>query len=509
MAGGKETPRQRMMGILYLVLLGLVALSVPDNLLDAFKNIRSSLDLSTGNVKKGISDTYSSFAASKKDQEARTAPILKKAKEATAISDALDKYVEALRDTLVAAGGGINPSTNDVSARENLDISARLMINQKKGEVLKDKIEETRNQLMALLSDKEKQGVNFSLNAVAPKVTVGPQKTWEEAYFGDGIPLGATLTTLAKIQTDTKNAESEVVKKILGEADQAVVTLDTFQGVAVAPSSYIIQGQPYTADIFLTAYDSKSNPTITINGSPIPVANGKGKYTVNTSTEGIVKYSGSIVVKDPNGGPDKHYDIPQQTYQVSRPSAVVSPTKMNVLYIGLPNPLAVSAPGIPKEALSLSMSGGSISGKNGEYTATVSSPGEAKVNVSATIGGKTTQLGTNLFRIKRIPDPVAEFAGTSGGTQNTATIQGQSYIFATLKDFQFDTKFNVKSYKITIIRPRQDAVTTNGYGNALSPEVKSKLKLVSPGTRIIIDDIYAVGPDKTDRLLNSISIKAN
>src|ERR1700756_3598007 len=99
MAGGKQTPRQRMMGILYLVLLGLVALSVPDNLLDAFKNIKNSLDTSTGNVDKGIKTTYSSFEAGKlKEQHDRALKYYNDAKKATAISNDLYNYVQSLRD---------------------------------------------------------------------------------------------------------------------------------------------------------------------------------------------------------------------------------------------------------------------------------------------------------------------------------------------------------------------------------------------------------------------------
>ena len=509
MAGGKQTPRQRMIGILYLVLLGLIALNVPDSLLDAFKNITISLDSSSHNVTSGVQGAIDNFKATKlKEQPARATLILGKAEKAQAIAESLVSYVQSLRDLLVKEGGGINPNINDVDARDNLDISPRMMINQRRADTLKDKIEETKTELMNTLEPKEQEGVKFSLNADAPPASLGVTKTWQEAYFGDGIPLGATITTLAKIQTDTKNAENEVVKRILGRLDQALVTLDTFEGVAVAPTSYVISGQPYTADIFLTAYDSKSNPTITINGSPIPVADGKGKYTINTSKDGKFTYSGQIVVKGPDG--EKKYPLPTQTYQVALPSAVVSPDKMNVLYIGLPNPVSISAPGVPKESLRVSMTGGSITGLGEHWVANVSTLGNATVNVSAELDkGKVSFLGKTLFRVKRIPNPVAMFAGTSGGSQNTPTLQGQGFIFATLKDFEFDAKFHIKSYKLYIIRPRQDAVVVSGYGDALSQEVKDKLRLGTPGTRLIFDDIYAVGPDKTDRLLNSITIKAN
>jgi len=362
--------------------------------------------------------------------------------------------------------------------------------------------------LLGLLTPKEQEGVSFSLNALDPPPSLGVSKSWQEAYFGDGIPLGATLTTLAKIQTDTKNAENEVVKRILGRMDQALVTLDQFQGVAVAPTSYVIAGQPYSAEIFLTAYDSKSNPTITINGSSIPVSEGKGKYTVNTSREGIFTYNGSIVVKGPDGS--KTYSLPTQTYQVARPSAVVSPDKMNVLYIGLPNPMSVSAPGIPKENLRLSMTGGSISGSNGHYIATVNSIGTATINVSGELTkGKTSVLGSSIFRVKRIPDPKAQFAGKSGGNTSAANIRAQDRVFARLDNFEFDAKFNVTRFTLLIAKPRQDAITLSATGSELTSAMKSFMNNVTPGTTVVFKDIIAVGPDGTQRGLDPIVLSAN
>jgi len=509
MAGGKQTPRQRMIGIMYLVLLGLIALNVPDSLLDAFKNITQSLDTSKGNVTKGINDTYATFEATKlKEQHDRAFPIYQRAKKASDVAKALNDYVQSLRDELVKEGGGINPVINDVDARDNLDISPRIMITDKKADDLKDKINSTRQQLLGLLTPKEQEGVSFSLNALDPPPSLGVSKSWQEAYFGDGIPLGATLTTLAKIQTDTKNAENEVVKRILGRMDQALVTLDQFQGVAVAPTSYVIAGQPYSAEIFLTAYDSKSNPTITINGSSIPVSEGKGKYTVNTSREGIFTYNGSIVVKGPDGS--KTYSLPTQTYQVARPSAVVSPDKMNVLYIGLPNPMSVSAPGIPKENLRLSMTGGSISGSNGHYIATVNSIGTATINVSGELTkGKTSVLGSSIFRVKRIPDPKAQFAGKSGGNTSAANIRAQDRVFARLDNFEFDAKFNVTRFTLLIAKPRQDAITLSATGSELTSAMKSFMNNVTPGTTVVFKDIIAVGPDGTQRGLDPIVLSAN
>jgi gliding motility-associated protein GldM len=511
MAGGKQTPRQRMMGILYLVLLGLVALSVPDSLMDAFKNIKLSLDTSTGNVKKGIDDTYSTFKATKlKDEPVRAAPILKRALDASKTADDLNNYVQALRDQLMEAGGGINPTTGDVEKRDNLDLSPDIMINNKKGEELRQKINETRDKLKSFLKDdKERAGVNFSLNAEAPELRNGLHKTWEEAYFGDGIPLGATLTTLAKIQTDTKNAENEVVKKILGEASQAAVNLDQFAAVAVAPTSYVLVGQPYTAEVFLTAYDSKLSPNITVGGSPLSVEAGKGKYSGSTSTPGPHTWSATVSFKD-NDGKMNTYTTAPQTYMVAKPSAVVSPDKMNVLYIGVPNPVSVSAPGVPKEALRVSMSGGNISGSGENYTVTVNTIGTATINVSGElVKGKVSSLGSSVFRVKRIPPPKAEFAGKSGGNTTAANIKGQDYIFAKLENFEFDAKFNVTHYTLIISKPRQDFIILTGSGGTLTAAMHAALNNVTPGTTVIFKDIVAVGPDGIQQGLDPIAISAN
>lgn len=513
MAGGKETPRQRMIGILYLVLLGLIALNVPDSLLDAFKNISDSLNISKSNVQTGIDNTFGSFEKTKlKDQPERAQPLYDRAKEASKTANDLNNYIESLKKTLIDASGGFDEKTGDYKGRDNLDVSSDVMINKKNAEVLKEKIEQTKTKLLGLLDPEDRANTKLSLETNDPPKRPGyAERHWAEAYFGDGIPMGASMTSLTKIEADAKNAESEVVKKILGKVDQAVINLDKFSAVAVAPSSYIIAGQPYTAQVFLTASDSKSNPDITVGGAKLPTNDGKGSYSVSTSGEGIHTWIGTITVKQ-NDGTTKTYSTGPQTYQVARPSAVVSPDKMNVLYVGVPNPVSVSAPGIPKEKLRLSISGGSISGSAGKYVANVTSPGStAKITVSGeTSPGKSQVLGVQDFRVKRIPDPKAQFAGKSGSASTSAgNIKAQDRVFARLENFDFDAKFNVTRFSLTVIKPRQDPINLSTTGADLSGAMRSALATISPGALVVFDNIIAVGPDNTQRGLDPIILHAN
>jgi gliding motility-associated protein GldM len=508
MAGGKQTPRQRMMGILYLVLLGLIALDVPDSLLDAFKHISDSLTASKTNVQLGIDQTFKAFEATKlKEEHVRALPIYNKALKAKQLSDDLNEYLETLKKKFIQAAGDIDPATGDYGGRENLDVSVHMMINdQRYAYELHKKIDETRNGLLALLSPKEQEGVNLSLDAPAPPHINGfPNKDWENANFGEGIPMAAAMTALIKIQSDTKNAENEVVKKILGEVDQAVVTLDKFNAVAVPNSNYVIAGQPYTAQIYLSAYDSKSNPTITVDGSSVHTSNGVGTYTTIASGDGVKTWTGSLVVNKVNGG-TQSYPI-GGSYTVAKPSAVVSPDKMNVLYIGVPNPVTVSAPGVPTSNLKLSISGGSLSGgTGGHYTADVKTLGTAKITVT---GDKGLVLGTSEFRVKRIPDPKPEFAGKSGGNTSAANIRAQDKVFAKLDNFDFDAKFSVTRFTLLIAKPRQDAIILSTTGSELSSAMRSAMSTVTSGTTIVFKDIVAVGPDGSQRGLDPIVISAN
>jgi len=506
MAGGKETTRQKMINIMYLVLIAMLALNVSDSVLNAFKNLNDSLGTAKNNSQTSVDQLFRTFVATKlKESRVRAQPILDTAKLAKQYADELAKYVEDIKAEMIKQGEGIDQETGDVVKRADLDITPRMMINQGRAKALKAKIKETRAKLIGLLNKRDQSMVTFTLDAPDPKnAGLGHPKTWEDANFGDGTPLTAGLTVLTKIQADTRSAETEIVKKIFGKMDQALVTLDRFSAVAVAPTSYVLQGQPYTADVFLTASDSKSNPTITINGSPIQVIDGKGKYSVIASGEGLHTWNGTIMVRQTDGNL-KPYPV-QGQYMVAKPSAVVSADKMNVLYIGVPNPVSVSAPGVAKESIHVSMSGGELSGSGGHYIASVKSIGTAKLTVT---GEKGQVLGSTEFRVKRIPPPKAVFAGKSGGSTSSANIKGQDRIFAKLENFDFDARFNITHFTLVLVKPRQDAIIVSGSGNVLSANMHNALNSVSPGSTVVFRDIVAVGPDGIQQEIDPIVLTAN
>jgi gliding motility-associated protein GldM len=506
MAGLKETPRQKMMGILYLVLLGLAATTVTDHVLDAFHNLTVSLKTSSDNVKVSVDQVMSSFEAGKlKNEPERAKPVWDKANQVKSAVADLNKLIEDIKSELTKAGGGETPN-GDVADRADIDISPRMMVRKKRAADLKSKIETTRKTILDALPEKDRAVTKIALDAQdSPRGKGGVKSSWEESNFGEGIPLTAAITALTKIQADMRNSEAEAIKKILGDVDKAVINLDQFNAVAIAKSSYILVGQQYQADVFLTASDSKSNPSVSVGGQALKVEGGKGKYVVTASREGEFKWSGTVRVKMADGT-EKEYKTEEQSYTVAPPSAVVSPDKMNVFYIGVPNPVSISAPGFSKNSLKVSISAGEITGSNGSYVVKVSNPGKVTVTVTGTLeGGKSTTLGTSEFRIKRIPPPRVKFSGKAGGRLSVGEAKVQNRIFAILEDFDFEAAFNIQHFKLYIVKPRSDAQVFEATNNSFTPAMTAAMSSIVSGSRIIFDDIIAVGPDGVKRPLDPIT----
>jgi len=506
MAGGRETTRQRMINIMYLVLLAMLALNVSDTILNAFKNINDSLDASRSNVSSGLDQLFSAFQNTElKNKPERAKPLWDKANQAKAYAEELNKEIQRLKDEFKTAGGGISEETGDFVLRENMDIAQDIMINKKEGNKLKARINDTRHKLIQLLDEKDRASVSFSLEAKDPAKPIGAKNTWEEVNFGEGTPLTAANTILTKIQSDLKNAEAEVVKKLFSALNPNQMTLDRFKAVAVPSGSYVIQGQPYKAEVFLTASDSKSNADISVNGSPLTVKDGVGTYTGSTNSVGSFTWKGTIRVKQADGEV-KTYETQPITYQVAKPSATVSSTNLNVIYAGIPNPFSISAPGFSLESLKASISGGSLSGSAGKYMVNV--PGsligkEVTISVSGTTDGKTLSLGSNVFRVKPVPNPVAKFAGKMGGPISGNRLADHE-VSAVMENFEFDINIKVIKFTVTVVKPRQDAQPYYCTGDTFNAQARAALANLPSRSVVYIDNIVAQMPDGRTPTLNTM-----
>jgi gliding motility-associated protein GldM len=354
----------------------------------------------------------------------------------------------------------------------------------------------------------------------------GIKETWEQQNFYH-LPLAAVITNISKMQADLKNVEAECISQLSGASGKIAIKFNQLSAKVVAASSYIQAGQPYKADIFLAAgstdfkednmqiligaqYDS-INKKLLSEGTPVKLEAGQGKYESTIASQGLQSYTGVIKFKKPTGEFD-YYPFSGE-YMVAAPSVAVSPDKMNVFYIGVPNPISVSAAGVSPTDLVVNISGGGakMSPKGGgKFEVTCSAAGECNISVSAKTKDGTKPQGPPIkFRVKKIPDPIAKIGGKLGnGTVEFKKVElaGIGGILADLPGFDFDARFIVKSFVITaVVKGNLKEFPISG--NNLSSEAKTVIQGLGQGGKFFIENIKASGPDGSVRTLPNVSIK--
>lgn len=558
MAGVKETPRQKMIGMMYLVLTALLALNVSKEILDAFITINDGLETTKVTFDGKLNQQYAAFAASFNENPQKYGPAHEKAQELKAAADELVAHIDLIKAKMIARTEGLEldqviakgPLGTDtilnllyVAGKDNYDVNTNLMVGSNPETPLEGVHEDGNNytarNLRNMLSDygKKLQGMiqgNDALASVLDSLFTYPEEmrdasgtkvNWESLNFYH-VPLAATTTILSKLQSDVRNAESDVLSNLFQDVEKASFKFTELQAVVIPEKTYVLEGDSFRADVFLAAYDNTNLPEITLaeqgyeipedmeeipegKGSKVKVgSDGFGQVRISASGIGDKSWEGVIKFKKPDGSGYvyKKYDI---NYEVARPSLVVSPTKMNVLYRGIDNPIAISVPGISADALTASISTGSLSKQSdGTYIARVKSGTEAVVSVNANIGGASKSMGSFTFRLKSVPDPVAKFAG-KGPADNTvkqSELTAALGVIADLQDFVFDLKFPVRSFDIVVIMGG-DVKRLSSSSNRLTADQKELLRQVRRNQVIIVENIRATAPDGSVRKLGSINLR--
>lgn len=285
-----------------------------------------------------------------------------------ATSKELDAYIQAIIDTMITTSGGYltDPETGQITDKlkgeKDKTITTRVLVDRPAGENLKAKILEYQKKYLAFFDPEDVATYGDDVALVIDDETwkKKKKKSWSNMNFNH-MPLQAALPILRKFQNDNKNSEATVLNYLANKVGTTTdVVLDKFTVVSAAKKSYVIKGDTYEADIFLSAFagaDSKTGISISVDGRALPVdAEGVAKYNASASSVGIKKYSANINVLNPVTNETQTFKK-EFEYEVGERSVSVSATKMNVFYMGVPNPVEVSAAGVPSAQVNVSMSG--------------------------------------------------------------------------------------------------------------------------------------------------------
>jgi gliding motility-associated protein GldM len=498
MAGLPRDPRQKMINVMYLVLTAILALNVSNEVITAFKVVDKSLITSNNNIAASNNTLYKSLEEKLTEpQSQEKAKIWEpKAMQAKKLSSDMDNYINGLKADLLKAADlrmkwNGKDSVQDYR-EDNLDASTRLFETNGKGEELKKKLDQYKESMLNIDPSIRKQFENnFPVNTDTKdfKTREGHSKDFTQTYF-HMTPTVAALTMLSKFQNNIKNAENMVVTYCHSQIGAVEVHMDKTNVIVGANSTYLMPGQELVVTAGVGAYSSSVKSNISINGQPISMVNGQGQYktTVSGAGDHTIQISGSFIGEDGKPVP-VHETV---NYTVGTPGgAAVMLDKMNVFYIGVPNPVTISS-GTGWDKTRVSMSGGSLSpsGGPGKYTVRVSQIGKASITVNA--DGKAS---TYDFRVKRIPDPVVKVGPSGGGRIQSVVFKNQSFARADLENFDFDAHFNIVSATLYFSGANFPSVqSAEIHGGSLDP-VKSFLQRSIPGTSVTFDNVKVKGPD--------------
>ncbi len=523
-----KEPRQLMINLMYLVLTALLALNVSAEIFNAFKLVDNGLQKSNS-VLDAANDPIPAQVAklAKKKPELQT--YADRANPVREVSKEFVDYIENIKDYMIDWSGDKNGKRDDgdykvingveqLKGKKNKDVTTKYLVAGKKdkgidpeGPKIKQKIIETRDKFLTFIDEADRQAFmdNIALEVDDESWKKSrDKKSWTDYNFRQ-MPVGALLPVFTKFQNDAKSTEAAILNYLLSKVGGEDIVLDKFQVVSSPKKTYVIKGEKFETEVFLSASASATTNTgvaIKVNGTSLPVKDGVATFTQTASQTGVKKYTASVSVTNPVTNETNTYENNFE-YEVGLRSCNVSADKMNVFYIGVENPVSVSAAGVPTHTLKVSSSGGGISlspaGK-GKYMAKVTKPGEASITVS----GEGLKATSFPFRVKRIPDPMARLSKSSGGTMGNGEFKAQGGVGAFLDNFDFDAKCKIQGYTLTFVAKRQDPVDSVNQGARYNEKSKRLVMQAKPGDTFFFDNVKARCPgDTAGRTINSMVFK--
>ena len=558
-----------MIGMMYLVLTALLALNISKEILNGFVKVENGLRKTDQTIQGKSRETMLDFEAKYLQDQQKVKPYYDAAKAVDSQADDLYNHITQLKANIMAVASGeraVVEAGGDLSKyiamdqRTRKDTALSIQYLEKKDESqeipaylvgsepgspkegdftardLKQKLEAFREAMKGVsFTDfvgnefKVSPGLKASLEQtfVYPnEMEDGNEVLWEAANFFD-VPIAAVIPILSKLQIDVENAKSNMMTELIAGIEGKSYKFTNLMPLVVPESNYILRGDSFRADVLLAAFDATNSPDIFVDDrafdgqdstllaydgkDPLAIEGGLGKLRISTKGMqlGEKNYKGLIRFQGPDGNVgDYPFFTPEFT--VAEPALVVSPTKMNVFYRGVPNPVEISVPGVSSDKLDVRITGGHRIKPDGEtFIVEPGAGGEAEIVVTATLpDGSKKSLPGREFRVKRIPDPSPRFAGKKPAdkTITKVLLENAPSVGALMENFDFDVEVRVKRFNVTVTKGGT-FVEQSSNSNMVTSNMKELFRTVGRGSVVYIEDIVVSMPDGTERALPTMKLK--
>ncbi len=488
MAGGKLTPRQKMINLMYLVFIAMLALNMSKEVLSAFglmnERFEAANTASNESNQKLLADLDLKASESKGD-------FIAAAATAHNVEAATKKFYDFIETCKAETLKKVKPEENgklpyeQMDKGENLDNSWFIGDDYtKRGKEVMAAIETYKAEMRSALSDPKYKVIVAEVEKAFDTKDVTTHEGLKDKFLNyhfKGFPAIASLSKLSAWQSDVKKAESEVYNSALGKAAVDESSYKRFEAIVVLDKNAYFQGENVTGKVVLGKYD----PNAKFSGfkGPGKLVNGQAVISMTAGGVGEQTIQGSFNFTE-NGKP---IPLPfKGSYVVvPRPNeATISADKMNVVYRGVKNPMTISFAGVAQNEVRASAPGLKDLGK-GKYMMEPGSGTEVKINVNAKLPDGKSVADTKVFRIKNIPNPEGTIGGTSGLVKGQKSRLEASTIGASLPDFDFEVQLNVVQFSMKVTG--QPTVVVNG--NKLNAQAKAALARTSRGDQVTFSEI--------------------
>lgn len=501
------TPRQKMINLMYIVLMAMLALNISTEVLNGFAVIEESLNRSTANSSSENEALYGDFSEQMKNNPQKVREWFEKATAVKNASDSLYNFAQQLKVAIVKEADGAEGDVHNIENVDNLEAAGTVMLAPitGKGKKLYDAVNAYREGILKYVTDPhQRKIISGNLSTKVPRKSNTLGKNWQE-YMFENMPVAAAVTFLSKLQNDVRYAEGEVLHSLVSQVDLKDIRVNKLSAFVVPEKTVLYPGEQFKASIVMAALDTTKHPTIYVNGSRLNTSN--GQYSFTAGGVGEHQFSGYILMENA-AGEFLRRDFTQKYSVIPAPnSATVAADLMNVLYAGYDNPMSVSMPGVPQNAVSLTAAGARVVAKgNGKYTIVPSVVGQdVTIRVTGRDGKNTRSAGPYVFHVRKLPDPTAYIPqGTNrfrSGAMSKANLMEATGIKAAIDDGILDIEFRVLSFQTVFYDNMGNAVPMASNGANFSQSQRETFRKLSRNRRFYVTDVTAVGPDGITRKL--------
>lgn len=526
-----ETPRQKMIGMMYLVLTAMLALNVSKDIINAFVTVGDAMVQTNENFNKKIGDSYSMFNEAYANNPEKVGENYQKAQRVKELTKEISEFIDNTKYEFVAKVEKLDKDSpeegarlakelldtkgiNGIKAKDEYSIGTRYFCGGEEDAVgakateLKIKMNEYKKALQDVLGENagsfnlglETDGDYHDLDNSSKKLT------WERYNFYNTIAV-ANVVILNRIKAEVLNAEFDVVNYLFRAVSAGDFTFSKVTAKVIPNSKYVLQGNNYEAEAIVAAFDEKANFEVVANGTRYSSENGVVKLVIPARTLGKQTITGTLHVKKESG--EETHPILEE-YTVIPPTAVVELTKMDVFYVGVDNPVSINVPMVDSRDIVVQFDNTSAQGRvtgtitpdptakgAGNYIVKVPSQGKTILNIYSKADGKMQLVGKKEYRCKNIPTPIIEIGSVKGGgpiSKEEFLAAGQLRVRPPDFDFQIPP-IRVSSFVLEGRDARGNYTPLTGTGNRFTPEMLDFIRKARSGQRISIVDARVVTPD--------------